>query len=77
VIRCGARRFQARRAAGRGALAIARGIVEALEAAYERGIVHRDLEPESTRVPVDDGPVQVLDSQTLKRTCRMSPSATM
>jgi hypothetical protein len=41
-------------------LAIARQIVEALEAAHEQGIVHRDLKPANIKVR-DDGTVKVLD----------------
>ena len=41
-------------------LAIARQIVEALEAAHEKGIVHRDLKPANIKVR-PDGVVKVLD----------------
>ncbi len=42
------------------ALAIARQIVEALQAAHQRGIVHRDLKPANIKVRAD-GTVKVLD----------------
>lgn len=42
------------------ARAIARQIIDALEAAHERGIVHRDLKPANIKVR-DDGTVKVLD----------------
>jgi serine/threonine-protein kinase len=42
------------------ALAIARQIVQALEAAHEHGVVHRDLKPSNIKVR-DDGTVKVLD----------------
>jgi Tol biopolymer transport system component len=42
------------------ALAIARQIVEALEAAHERGIIHRDLKPANVKV-TPEGRVKVLD----------------
>ena len=42
------------------ALAIAKQIVEALEAAHERGIIHRDLKPANVMVR-PDGAVKVLD----------------
>src|SRR5436190_1583999 len=41
-------------------LAIARQIVDALEAAHEQGIVHRDLKPANIKVRAD-GTVKVLD----------------
>jgi serine/threonine-protein kinase len=42
------------------AIAIARQIVDALEAAHERGIIHRDLKPANIKVR-PDGTVKVLD----------------
>src|SRR4030095_1356123 len=42
------------------ALSIARQIAEALEEAHEKGIVHRDVKPQSVRERVD-GKVKVLD----------------
>jgi serine/threonine-protein kinase len=42
------------------ALTIARQIAEALEAAHERGIIHRDLEPANVKLR-PDGTVKVLD----------------
>jgi serine/threonine-protein kinase len=42
------------------ALAIARQLVDALEAAHERGIIHRDLKPANIKV-CDDGSVKILD----------------
>jgi serine/threonine protein kinase len=42
------------------AIAIARQIIDALEAAHEQGIIHRDLKPQNIKVR-DDGTVKVLD----------------
>ena len=42
------------------AIAIARQMVDALEAAHERGIIHRDLKPANIKV-CDDGTVKILD----------------
>ena len=42
------------------AVAIARQIVDALEAAHERGVVHRDLKPANIKV-CGDGSVKILD----------------
>jgi serine/threonine protein kinase len=41
-------------------IAIARQIIDALEAAHDQGIVHRDLKPANVKVR-DDGTVKVLD----------------
>ena len=42
------------------AIAIARQIAEALEAAHEAGVIHRDLKPPNVKVQ-EDGTVKVLD----------------
>ena len=42
------------------ALAIARQIVDALDAAHERGVIHRDLKPGNVRI-TPDGVVKILD----------------
>ena len=42
------------------AIAIARQIIDALEAAHEQGIIHRDLKPQNIKVR-EDGTVKVLD----------------
>ncbi|HXT71594.1 MAG TPA: protein kinase [Vicinamibacterales bacterium] len=42
------------------AIAIAKQVVDALEAAHENGIIHRDLKPANIKVR-DDGTVKVLD----------------
>jgi serine/threonine protein kinase len=42
------------------AVAIARQIIDALDAAHEKGIVHRDLKPANVKLR-DDGAVKVLD----------------
>jgi Tol biopolymer transport system component len=53
------------------AMAMARQIVEALQAAHERGVVHRDLKPANVKVR-PDGAVKVLDFGLAKA---MEPAA--
>src|SRR5688572_22291844 len=55
------------------AVAIAKQLVEALEAAHDRGIIHRDLKPANIKVR-DDGTVKVLDFGLAKALDPLSPS---
>ena len=61
------------------ALPIAKQIAEALEAAHERGSIHRDLKPGNIKVR-SDGTVKVLDfglAKAMEPTSAMSASASM
>src|SRR5438128_7814379 len=55
------------------ALPIARQIAEALEAAHEQGIIHRDLTPANIKVRLD-GTVKVLDFGLAKAFVSNGPS---
>ena len=61
------------------ALAIAKQVVEALEAAHEQGIIHRDLKPANVKLRAD-GRVKVLDfglAKVLESSRASSPGASM
>ncbi len=58
------------------ALPIARQIAEALEAAHEKGVVHRDLKPGNIKL-TSDGEVKVLDFGLAKLLEREGPAAGM
>ena len=58
------------------AIAIARQIVDSLEAAHERGIIHRDLKPANIKV-CDDGTVKILDFGLAKALDPQSTSGTL
>src|SRR5437867_961018 len=58
------------------ALRIAKNICEALEAAHEKGVVHRDLKPGNVKI-TPDGKVKVLDFGLAKALESAPASATM